>query len=432
MLIRFGVENFRSIHDEIDLSLVASDKERDVARHQDGFEHDLLTVVGIFGANGSGKSNVLEALKWLADGVRRSLLAWDEAIPVTPFAFTAEPESTYFSLEYLIDGVRFEYELEVTSDRVEYEALFHYPKNRRRRLFERAGNELTLQEGLGALSGARKLLTDRSLMLSIARRFEEPLTRSFALAVLGFQALGLPRRRSNFKSMNSYGSGLSINRRVRLFDPPLQDEEVLAADPNLARLHERAERERLQGLALLRMADLGIKDVQTVQDEDAEARGLPASMTRRTEFIHQSENGEYSLDLSEESAGTLTWYKLIEPVLVALRRGDVLVFDEIDASLHPKLSAELLSLFAGKETNPRGAQLIFSSHDPTLLTRLGRDQIWLTEKGVSGATTLTPLTTFGGDKVRQSQNLQKAYLEGRFGGIPDVDLIGVYDALGVI
>lgn len=134
----------------------------------------------------------------------------------------------------------------------------------------------------------------------------------------------------------------------------------------------------------------------------------------------------------EESAGTRTWFKLVGPVLEALRLGSVLIFDEIDASLHPRLSAELVGLFASPETNPKNAQLIFTSHDASLLARLNRDQVWLTEKNPRGATEIIPLTDFGGNRVRRSQNLEKAYLEGRFGGIPDVDLVTVYRALGLM
>jgi hypothetical protein len=117
--------------------------------------------------------------------------------------------------------------------------------------------------------------------------------------------------------------------------------------------------------------------------------------------------------------------------LYALNQGRILLFDEIDASLHPGLSARLLDLFQDPVTNPRGAQLIFTTHDTSLLNYLNRDEVWLTEKGESGATTLTALAEFGGDKVRRSLNLEKAYLQGRFGAVPELDQIKLRRVLGL-
>ena len=108
----------------------------------------------------------------------------------------------------------------------------------------------------------------------------------------------------------------------------------------------------------------------------------------------------------------------------------MLLFDEIDASLHPRLSARLLDLFQDPDTNPNGAQLIFTTHDTSLLNSLNRDEVWLTEKR-QGSTTLTALSDFGGDQVRRSLNLERAYLQGRFGAVPELDQTLVRDALGL-
>jgi len=437
MLIRFSVENFRSIDGPTQLSLVAMDKGHLASRAVTGVDEELLALVGIFGPNASGKSNILAAIQWLRDAVVRSLRTWDEGIPVDQFLFgPASGPASSFDIEYVIDGVRFDYQLEVTSEEVVYEGLFHYPLGRRRRIFERNRLDLVLQDGLGSLSGARKLLTPRSLMLSIVRRFREDLTLSFANAIAEIDSLGLGRPRRVYGGGGpGFNSGRLVSGPRWYLQPDVEDLEDLeddAEEDDRARYIKAVAAIREQGIALLRMADLGIIDVQVIRDENAEARGVPASAARRTQFIHSSGEETFALDMAEESAGTRTWFALVGPVLDALRRGGVLIFDEIDASLHPRLSAELLGLFASPETNPRNAQLIFTSHDASLLARLNRDQVWLTEKNAQGATELVPLTDFGGDRVRRSQNLEKAYLEGRFGGIPDVDLITVYRALGLM
>jgi len=433
MLIRFSVENFRSIDRRTELSLVALDRGSPASRLVPGLDEEFLTLVGIFGPNASGKSNVLAAIRWLKDAVARSLRTWDEGIPVDQFSFNPDSGiATTFEVEYVIDGVRFDYQLEVTADEVLYEGLFHYPHGRRRRVFERNRLELVLQDGLGALSGARKLLTPRSLMLSIARRFREELTLSFADAVVGIQALGLSRqRRGSFGGGPAvYGGRFSTGSRWFQQAENVDDDDTDDfEDPSDRQMPSKL---RDQGIALLRMADLGIVDVQVIRDDTAEAAGVPAAVARRTQFIHASGDERFALDMAEESAGTRTWFNLVGPVLEALRSGGVLIFDEIDASLHPRLSAALLGLFSSPETNQKNAQLIFTSHDASLLARLNRDQVWLTEKNRRGATELVPLTDFGGERVRRSQNLEKGYLEGRFGGIPDVDLVTVYRALGLM
>ena len=175
---------------------------------------------------------------------------------------------------------------------------------------------------------------------------------------------------------------------------------------------------RESALALLRFADPGIDDVQIVEDEDAR---ISAPSRRQLRLLRRVVGQEIPFDLAEESAGTQAWFALIGPTLSALRDGRVLLFDEIDSSLHPRLSARLLDLFQDRETNPRGAQLIFTTHDTSLLSHLNRDEVWLTEKGDNGATTLTALAENGGDKVRRSLNLEKAYLQGRFGAVPELD-----------
>jgi AAA15 family ATPase/GTPase len=138
------------------------------------------------------------------------------------------------------------------------------------------------------------------------------------------------------------------------------------------------------------------------------------------------------LDFYAESEGTRTWFALIGPVLSALRAGFLVLFDELDASLHPTLSAHLVRLFHDPATNPKGAQLVFTSHDTSLLNHLNRDEVWLTEKLEDGTTRLGALAEFAGERVRKSQNLEKAYLHGRFGALPDVDRTEMLRALGLI
>ncbi|MCG8915065.1 ATP-binding protein [Actinokineospora sp. PR83] len=416
MLIRFEVSNFRSILDPVELSLVAVDTDRIEARGAPNLGESLLPVAAVYGPNASGKSNVLIALNWLLRAVRLSLRFWDDGIPTLPFAFVDGPDRrTDFTIEFLVAGVRFEYQVELDRSAVHYEGLFHYPERRRKKVFERDGDKLTLQRGLGNLSGTRELLTPRSLALSIARRFDEPLVSDFADTLLASRFLG-PR---------PFGRDTATHT-TRLFDEfPDGEQLMLAGFDDLGESQARRE----EALTLLRMADLGIEDV--VVDRPRAATD-DAGGRRRVRLVHRAGDNRVPLDFADESEGTKTWFALVGPVLEALRTGSLLVFDELDASLHPTLSAQLVRLFHDPATNPAGAQLVFTSHDTSLLNHLNRDEVWLTEKTPQGSTRLGALADFAGERVRRSQNLERAYLHGRFGALPDVDRTEVLRVLGLI
>ena len=180
-------------------------------------------------------------------------------------------------------------------------------------------------------------------------------------------------------------------------------------------------------MELLRFADPEIDDVAILSSDDPE----PSEPRRLLRFVRDDDGDPVLFEIGEESAGTQAWFNLLGPAFAALVGGQVLLFDEIDASLHPRLSARLIELFQDPQTNPHGAQLIFTTHDTSLLNALNRDEVWFTEKAPGGATRLIALAEFGGDRVRRSLNLERAYLQGRFGAIPDVDQADLRYAIGV-
>lgn len=411
MLARFEVSNFRSIAEPVELSLVAIDTEREAAREVVNLGEHLLTRAAVYGPNASGKSNVLAALVWLVDAVQHSLRVWDDEIPLEPFAFDHHKnESTEFTVDFVINGVRFEYLLEAKRAGVVREELHHYPEGRARRIFERTGDEVTFHRSLGNGGPYVELLTPTTLLLSLARRFEMPDAARFADAFVRTEAFGKIASRS--------GNGaISPTRRAstaRIFDDPARhDQPTLFGD-------ELPDR-RSQALDLLRLADLGISDVVIEEKETVINLDRRPVNRRRPFLLHETDRGVMPLDLSQESEGTRTWFALIAPVLDALNAGAPVVFDELDASLHPVLSAELVKIFHDRRTNPRGAQLIFSTHDTSLLAHLNRDEVWLTQKRPDGSTELGALADFAGERVRKSANLESAYLHGRYGAIPEID-----------
>ena len=407
MLIRFEVTNFRSLREPAEISMVAVDREREIVRDFDLLGESLVPLAGIYGPNASGKSNLISALDWLVRAIPESSRSWDEAIPVTPFTFDPSRERpTSFKIELMVNEIRYTYTLELSASHVHYEALWHYPKGRRKKIFEREDEGLTLQSGLGALAGVRKLLTPRSLVLALMHRFESPIVSDFVTQLLRIQVL-----KEVSISLPSMGSGI------------LFTEESSFA---------KAGVERQKALELLRLADLGVSDVRIDEIRQFDPATGKETIDERLSLLHYTSSGEAALDFRLESEGTQAWFMRIGPILRALSLGSLLVIDELDSSLHPLLASEILRLFASPETNPSGAQLIFSAHDTHLLAHLNRDELWLTEKSKDGGTRIGALAEFAGESVRKSVNLESAYLTGRFGSLPQIYRGGVLDLLAAL
>jgi AAA15 family ATPase/GTPase len=420
VLLRFEVANHRSILQPVELSMIAVDEDRPATRGFALLGERALTVAGIYGPNASGKSNILEALAWLSAAVGSSLRGWGEEVPRDPFRFADGPnEPSVYDIQMVADGVRYAYHLEVSDSEVLYESLYSYPERRRRILFERDGLEIDFRRGLGTLAGGtRMLLTPTTLVLSAILRLDHPEVDPFARELAGIRGLNVGTGRA-WRRMPGRGSVRSRQVTEQIF---MSDDDPEQRKPPHESEVEDLSIERKLALEMLRFADLGIDDVQVITGEDK----------REVRLVHRAKDEQLSFALPDESVGTRTWFSLIGPVLTALREGHLLLFDEIDARLHPTLSARLIELFQDPATNPRNAQIIFTTHDTSLLNHLNRDEVWLTEKGPDGATSLTALAEFGGDKVRRSLNLERAYLQGRFGGIPQLDQFRLRQALGML
>jgi len=381
----------------------------------------VLTVAGIYGPNASGKSNVLDAMAWLSMAVGTSLRGWEDDVPRDAHRFGRGPASpSVFELDLMVDGVRYAYRLEVDDSAVLFESLDSYPAGRPRNLFTRRKEEIDFRRGVDGTRGIRDLLTPTTLALSAGRRVGATHFRSVGQAVARMRALGLRRRR--FLPGGGVGPFGPTMRLLVEADEANQTRLVGASedrpavtDPSLV-------------LDLLRFADPGIDDFVITEEE----AGRLGGSRRHLGVVHRGGGEPVTFDLEEESAGTQTWFRLIGLALAALRLGHVLLLDEIDASLHPRLSVRLIEIFQDPRTNTRGAQLVFTSHDTSLLNSLNRDEVWLTEKAPDATTRIVGLAEFRGERVRKSLNLERAYLQGRFGAVPEVDQVAVRRALGLV
>ncbi|OON74887.1 AAA family ATPase [Streptomyces tsukubensis] len=397
MLLRFRVANVRSLRDEQELSFVApGESERTAAREvtlSDGKQLAVHTVLGVFGANASGKSNVVAALMGMRAAVLRSYADWTsyDGIPRDVFALDAKSEdetALYEADIVLADGVRWTYGFELGSRHVEAEWLYAYPKGRRQVWFERdaqQGKEFDFP-------GDR--LQDRALLARTTRPDALLLTRA---------------ANDGHKQLTPVFDWFKNN----LWDVTPETERTQREAYTAARLLESEEsRHRVE--ELLRVADLGVSRVEV----ERTSGGRPV-----VRLIHSGGGVETALDWAAESWGTRSWFALIGPLLLALDTGAVLLVDELDASLHSRFAAEVVRLFQAPWVNTKGAQLVFTAHDPSLLRMPGGGrllepgQLWLTEKDERGA---TELASFADWEPADEEDLMTSYLAGAFGAVPKV------------
>ncbi len=419
VLLAFRAENVRSFRDEFELSLLSTrladeDVVRLVTWREGGRPIGVLPVAGVFGANASGKSNVLKAMDDMRGRVLHSFRAGSPTggISRNPFLLdqAGQREPSRFEVDLVLEGVRFEYGFALDDERVLEEWAYRYPHGKAVRLFHR--RDSCVEHGSAERARGRAveaLLRPNALFLSTAASANHPVL----LPIYAWFARNLRLAEASSREFRQALTTQLLNDDAR----------------------------RGQVLALLRAADLGITGarkyeldpvmkerlqlaVRILAGQEGEPDGTdegPSFDQLGVRLIHRGGAGEVELDTREESLGTLVWFGLVGPIIEALADGAVLLVDELDASLHPALVAELIRLFQDPESNPRRAQLVFNSHDASILgdstsTHLmGRDQIWFTDKRADGSTRLYPLSDLD---PRKEEAVGRRYLAGRYGAVP--------------
>jgi len=393
MLIRFRVSNFRSLRDEQEFSMVASFKDgrQDLVR-VDALGLDLLRVAGIYGANAAGKSNLFEALRFMRDAVVGSHRVWPPDGPIARETFLLDAGSrtrpSLFEVDFILERVHFQYGFELDDKEILREWLYAFPNKRRQVWFTRDA-ELSEPFQFGKqLKGSNRtivrLTRTNSLFLSTAAENAHP-------------ALG--------SVYSWFANHLAIRDLTNR-----ESWELSTA--------KRLESEHDEILSLLRLADLGIVDVEHFRPKGNSSSAMDQEDVLL--FRHQSLNSA-TLTMNQQSRGTRAWFSLAGPILESLKNGSILCVDELDASLHSYLAMEVIRIFQDSERNAKNAQLIFNTHDTTLLGKLleapslHRDQIWFVEKDEEGASHLYPLSDF---RPRKFENVERGYLQGRYGAIP--------------
>ena len=376
----------------------------EIVRHPPGIEEGILPAAAIYGANASGKTNVLRAVQFMQTAVRDSQAHWNPGQPIAlePFAGKSVLPSS-FSVDFLLDEVRYQYGFTALPEAIVKEWLYAYPSGKKQTWFLRDRNQ--------PISFGQKLQGEN--------RTIERLTRPNSL----------------FLSAAAQNNHEMLSPIYKWFSRwyPLPEDAQVAIGQTARVLHGSADLQR-ELARLLSMADLGITDI------DIETSALPTQakevlaqlaeflkapkITPRVEeglrevrFFHRIGDSPVAFRVDQESKGTVAFFCLLVPVLAALSVRAVVWADELDRSLHPLLALDIIRMFTVPSNNRSSAQLIFNTHDTNLLSAgvLRRDQIWFTEKQRDGASKLYPLTDF---KPRKEENLENGYLQGRYGAIP--------------
>lgn len=399
MLIRFSFKNFKSFKNENCLDMEATslkEHEYNVAKTENG---DYLKVSAIYGANASGKTNVLQAF----DYMKKRILVSDDSKKNSPideeniYSFMINNDPIALEVEILAKNNKiYKYGFEVLKDKIISEWLFEKRVNKFYSIFERENNNVSMKPNkISELVN----IDERTLFLNIYSKIDrnnEDFSNVYDwFANSTYLDLGNP----NFERF--------INNRVSL---------KILSDENYKK----------ELLKFIRTFDSGIEGIKTTPDSIEAVKSNNGIID--IEVIHRGENGELkALPFYLESNGTRKMFHLFYFFMDALKNGMVLFVDELDAKLHPLLTRYIINLFHNSDTNKGNGQLIYSTHDTVNLNKetFRRDEIWFAEKDKDGISEIYALSDYileddknAGKKVRNDATYNKDYLTGRYGAIP--------------
>lgn len=418
MLIEFTVENYRSFYSKKTLVMEADKaiKECSDSNLFNCNKYTLLRSLALYGANSSGKSNMVSAMHTMTGCVLLSVKLNDnDELEYDPFLLLKDNcRPTMFEVVFLKEGYCYRYGFRYNRERIVNEWLFRKttPRSKERMLFVRNKDGICVEENnFPEGVGYEEKTNDNRLFLSLCQQLGGEISRQVI---------------SWFQSDFNVISGLN-NQQYRSYSKLFfQKKGSLSAD----------------ALEFFRKLRLGFNGIQTHEEDPNIPQDLPSEL--RSIFQRETQ-GKKSIELDSvhnvysasgkvvgsvnfsfddrESSGTNKLFDLSGSIFETLYAGSVLVVDELDAKMHPLISQYIIELFNSPETNPKNAQLIFTTHDTHLLSQkiIRRDQIWFTEKDSKEQTDLYSLMDIvlpDGTKPRNDANYEKNYIAGRYGAIP--------------
>ena len=425
MLLRFAVENHRSICERQELSFAAStlrDRADGLLPCRAVKSHAVVPAAVIYGANASGKTNLVDAVETMKRLVLWSHIKGTPGGGVSRRTFLLDPDclerASCFEIDFVLEGVRYHYGFEATDRAFTSEWLYESPRAHSKKLFERQEQDFRFGRGLkGQNQSIARLTRPNSLFLSAAaQNGHEFLTRVYEY----FQKLVFTGTNSEPPDgmPTLFENGMLVFKDV---DAEL-DSRVIdfldSIDTGVCGYR------RLATLISQRSGQL----YQEIVEEDCSHLPIPREFdaddthtTVELAFSHRGRGGE-KVDFrpDDESAGTRRLLAILGKVFRAIDEGVPIFIDELDLSLHTAASEAVLRLFCSRETNPNGAQLLATTHDTTLMRSdiLRRDQLWFAEKSKDGSTEIYSLTDF---RTRKDDNIELGYRQGRYGAVPSDD-----------
>ena len=395
MLCQFSVKNYKSIRDQITFDMQAAAISEHTDRIiKDSDEQLFLPVSAIYGPNGGGKSNVLEALQTLGTMVLRPVHATKQnrttdykfnRYPVKPFIFSEEGKNnpTEFEIFFRTEIAEYRYVLHTREDVVVYECLdrVKMETGRKSALFQRKGEEISLRGVLAKL------------------KISEGMSKN--LPLLSYLGITYMNNEVIKDAINWFEYGIDF---LNYGNPFEELRTAIASSDEIKKLV----------LDMIKEMDLDIENFRVEEHENNQIEIFTQ---------HNVDGYKAELTLSEESSGTKKLFGLLPFIANSLVNGTTLVIDELDAKIHPVLLRYVIMLFNNMETNRHGAQLVFTSHDLSTMNSevFRRDEIWFVAKGNNQNSRLYSLVEFktgNGEVVRKDAKYDKQYLEGKYGADP--------------
>lgn len=400
MLIRFSFKNFKSFKDENCLDMEATSlKEHDynVAKTD---STEILKVSAIYGANASGKTNVLQAFSYM----KKRILVSDDSKVNSPmdeeniYSFMINDNPISLEVEILAKNNKiYKYGFDILKDKIISEWLYEKRINKFYEIFERNNNNVQIMKVRNKLFDLANI-DDKSLFLKSFRAIDK----------------------SN-EDFNSVYEWFMNSNYLDLGDPKFED----ALNKRISLRIVEDEKYRSELLAFIKTFDATIDSINISPKSLEEIKNTNGVV--KVELVHNCKDGKKALPISLESNGTMKMFHLFDFFMDALKNGMILFVDELDAKLHPLLTRYIINLFHNSEKNMGNGQLIYSTHDTVNLNKetFRRDEIWFAEKDKNGISEIYSLSDYimedengNAKKVRNDATYNKDYLTGRYGAIP--------------
>lgn len=399
MLIQFNFGNFKSFKNEATLNMIASSIKENTDNIVDEKDSKYLKISAIYGANSSGKSNVIEAFAQMRKLVHESFALvrkWKE-IPLKRFAFDESSKNlpSMFEVFFEYNGEIYQYGFELDTIEINEEWLYkkdkEYKSERYNMIFIREKEKFELAEELKTYSEILKGISEKTLILSV-------------LANLKIENIKNVFNWFEETTIINFGNPLIDTIKGRVLPEELKKDNI---------------DELIEFKNFLSDIDVGIKGIKLEEELDSNDKKRYKAFS--VHFNNDTNKEEY-ISLHEESDGTLKMISMYSDLKRCLKNGSTLFVDELDAKLHPLLTKYIIQIFHNKKTNPNNAQLIYTTHDVTNLTReiFRRDEIWFVEKDKKNISHLYSLVEYKikDKKVRNDASYNKDYLLGRYGALP--------------